>query len=190
MTNNKSMLRQLAKKLCNNLQNKAYAANMLLENLSAILSNYDKIAIYHANENEINLSTTINYLVAKNKSIYQPIAYKSNKLMRFELVKNDQFSQIFYPDEYLINNEIAWQDLDVILMPLLAVDKYGHRLGKGGGYYDCTLSGIKKLKKRPILIGVGFDCQLFLNETIPVEEWDIDLDYFASELRLIKFVTT
>ncbi len=189
MLNNKSTLRQFAKKLCGNVQNREFATKALAENLSAILSNYDKIAIYHANANEIDLSIAIKYLVAKNKSVYQPIAYKSNKIMRFELLKNNQLSQIFYPDEYPINNEISWQDLDVILMPLLAVDKYGHRLGKGGGYYDYTLSGIKKLKKRPILIGVGFQCQL-LNEAIPVEEWDINLDYFASEIRLINFVTT
>ena len=66
---------------------------------------------------------------------------------------------------------------DLVLVPLIAIDGRGTRLGRGKGHYDRALVGLKKSKAR--LIGVGWPIQR-LTETIPADEWDVPLDAFAS----------
>jgi 5-formyltetrahydrofolate cyclo-ligase len=65
----------------------------------------------------------------------------------------------------------------VVLVPLLAVDRHGARLGRGKGHYDRVLSGLKRNATR--LIGVGWAFQL-IDEVIPADQWDVPLDAFAS----------
>ena len=66
---------------------------------------------------------------------------------------------------------------DLVLVPLIAVDGRGSRLGRGKGHYDRALVRLKKNGAR--LIGVGWPVQR-LSETIPRDEWDIPLDAFVS----------
>lgn len=66
---------------------------------------------------------------------------------------------------------------DLVLVPLVAVDGHGTRLGRGKGHYDRVLAGLKKSGTR--LIGVGWPLQR-LTEVIPADEWDVPLDGFAS----------
>jgi len=66
---------------------------------------------------------------------------------------------------------------DLILVPLIAVDAKGTRLGRGKGHYDRALARLKKSGAK--LIGVGWPLQK-LGETIPADEWDVPLDGFAS----------
>ena len=68
-------------------------------------------------------------------------------------------------------------DPDLVLVPLIAVDPHGIRLGRGKGHYDRALVRLRKGGAR--LIGVGWPLQR-LTETIPADEWDIPLDAFAS----------
>jgi 5-formyltetrahydrofolate cyclo-ligase len=66
---------------------------------------------------------------------------------------------------------------DLILVPLIAVDAAGTRLGRGKGHYDRALARLKKGGAR--LVGVGWQLQR-LTEVIPSDEWDVPLDAFAS----------
>jgi 5-formyltetrahydrofolate cyclo-ligase len=66
---------------------------------------------------------------------------------------------------------------DLVLVPLIAIDDRGTRLGRGKGHYDRALVSLKKHRTR--LIGVGWPPQL-LPETIPTDPWDVPLDAFAS----------
>ena len=66
---------------------------------------------------------------------------------------------------------------DLVLVPLIAIDGRGTRLGRGKGHYDRALVRLKKNGAR--LIGVGWPLQL-LTETIPRDAWDVPLDAFAS----------
>ena len=66
---------------------------------------------------------------------------------------------------------------DLVLVPLIAVDWHGTRLGRGKGHYDRALTGLKKKGAR--LIGLGWSLQM-LSETIPTDAWDVPLDGFAS----------
>jgi len=66
---------------------------------------------------------------------------------------------------------------DLVLVPLVAIDDKGTRLGQGKGHYDRVLA---KLRERgALLIGVGWRVQK-LDEQIPAEPWDVPLDGFAS----------
>nr|MCR5380722.1 5-formyltetrahydrofolate cyclo-ligase [Lentisphaeria bacterium] len=64
------------------------------------------------------------------------------------------------------------------LIPGLGFDMKGHRLGRGGGYYDRLLSGATGMKT-----GVGYDCQIF--DAIPCESHDIGVDYVVTETRIV-----
>jgi 5-formyltetrahydrofolate cyclo-ligase len=66
---------------------------------------------------------------------------------------------------------------DLILVPLVAIDGRGTRLGRGKGHYDRALARLRKSGAR--LVGVGWAPQR-LAVTIPTDEWDIPLDAFAS----------
>jgi 5-formyltetrahydrofolate cyclo-ligase len=73
---------------------------------------------------------------------------------------------------------------DLVLVPLIAVDGDGTRLGRGKGHYDRALVRLKKSGAR--LIGVGWAMQR-LTETIPADAWDVPLDGFASPEGLELF---
>ena len=72
---------------------------------------------------------------------------------------------------------------DVLLVPLLAFDKAGYRLGYGGGFYDATLATLRA-KKKIIAIGVGFSDQEVAQ--VPHEKHDMKLDYVMTDLEMIK----
>ena len=73
---------------------------------------------------------------------------------------------------------------DIVLVPLIAIDGRGTRLGRGKGHYDRALVSPEKSGAR--LIGVGWPLQL-LPEAIPADEWDIPLDAFASPAGITWF---
>jgi 5-formyltetrahydrofolate cyclo-ligase len=73
---------------------------------------------------------------------------------------------------------------DLILVPLIAVDGRGTRLGRGKGHYDRALARLKK--GGAMLVGIGWGLQRLV-ETIPSDEWDIPLDAFASPEGLELF---
>ncbi|MBA2466215.1 MAG: 5-formyltetrahydrofolate cyclo-ligase [Sphingomonas sp.] len=73
---------------------------------------------------------------------------------------------------------------DVILVPLIAVDGRGTRLGRGKGHYDRVLAPLKRKGTR--LIGVGWHFQR-LDEEIPRDPWDVTMDGFACPERVEWF---
>jgi 5-formyltetrahydrofolate cyclo-ligase len=76
---------------------------------------------------------------------------------------------------------IAPEDLDIIFLPLVGWDRQGHRLGMGGGYYDRALA---QLSGPILLVGLAHDCQEV--KAVPRDDWDIELDYVATESGLFQ----
>lgn len=68
--------------------------------------------------------------------------------------------------------------LDVLLVPLVAFDGDGHRLGMGGGFYDRTLAAHKRWPRRPLLLGLGYRFQQVSH--IATNSWDIPMDVVIS----------
>lgn len=71
--------------------------------------------------------------------------------------------------------------LDVVLLPCVAVDRRGHRLGFGAGYYDRALAGSHP--GRPLLAGVAFDVQVV--EEVPARPWDVPLQALVTEAGVL-----
>jgi 5-formyltetrahydrofolate cyclo-ligase len=76
--------------------------------------------------------------------------------------------------------------LHVIVMPLVAFDAAGHRLGMGGGFYDRTLSYLRRRRhwKAPKLVGAAHELQRV--ERIDSAPWDIPLDLVVTEAGVYR----
>ena len=73
---------------------------------------------------------------------------------------------------------------DIVLVPLAAFDRSGHRIGYGAGHYDRTLARLRDSQKI-IAIGLAFAVQEI--ETIPALPHDVALDYVLTETQLFDF---
>ena len=73
--------------------------------------------------------------------------------------------------------------LDLVLLPLVAIDRQGYRLGQGGGYYDASLAHARPY--RPRKIGIGFACQLA--DSLSHEAHDCRLNGFVCETGSLRF---
>ncbi|MGE0423846.1 MAG: 5-formyltetrahydrofolate cyclo-ligase [Reyranellaceae bacterium] len=73
---------------------------------------------------------------------------------------------------------------DALIVPLLAVDPAGFRLGYGGGYYDRTLTRLRR-RRAITAIGVGFEVQRI--ERVPTGPNDARLDFLLTERALLAF---
>lgn len=71
--------------------------------------------------------------------------------------------------------------LDLVIVPLVAWDDGGRRLGMGGGFYDRTFAQ----SPRPPLWGLAYDCQRVA--ALPRAPWDVALDVVVTESGLVEF---
>ena len=75
------------------------------------------------------------------------------------------------------------EDIDLLIVPGVAFDSKGNRLGYGGGYYDRFFP---MLKPGVLLVALVFDLQI--QPEIPVDEWDRRVDMVITEKRIIKAI--
>jgi 5-formyltetrahydrofolate cyclo-ligase len=73
---------------------------------------------------------------------------------------------------------------DIMLVPLAAFDRAGHRIGYGAGHYDYTLAHLRKLK-HIIAIGLAFAAQEIV--AVPALPHDVALDYVLTETEVLDF---
>jgi 5-formyltetrahydrofolate cyclo-ligase len=72
-------------------------------------------------------------------------------------------------------------DADLILVPLVAWDERGHRLGHGKGYFDTALATVPE----KLSIGLAFEAQRV--DRLPVEPHDVRLKMIVTEKRVLRF---
>ncbi|MCB2127882.1 MAG: 5-formyltetrahydrofolate cyclo-ligase [Rhodobacteraceae bacterium] len=75
-----------------------------------------------------------------------------------------------------------WLDPDILIVPLLAFDRQGYRLGYGGGFYDRTL---ERLRTRKPVIAIGFAFAAQEVAQVPIEATDQPLDLIVTEAETI-----
>jgi 5-formyltetrahydrofolate cyclo-ligase len=81
--------------------------------------------------------------------------------------------------------EVAAEDLDVVIVPGLAFDAQGRRLGFGGGYYDGALALARgRAAGRPALIGLAYDFQIV--EVCPAGDGDVPVDLVVTDVRVLR----
>lgn len=84
----------------------------------------------------------------------------------------------------LVPEEGAWLEPEVLIVPMLAWDRRGFRLGYGGGFYDRTLEG---LRARGPVLAVGFAFSAQEMEAVPTDAFDQRLDAVVTEKGLTVF---
>ncbi|MCY4550455.1 MAG: 5-formyltetrahydrofolate cyclo-ligase [Defluviicoccus sp.] len=72
---------------------------------------------------------------------------------------------------------------DIVVAPLLAVDRAGRRLGYGGGYYDRTIAALR-CRGAVLVVGIGYDVQI--RPSVPEGADDRRVDWVVSEKRIFE----
>ncbi|MCK5395527.1 MAG: 5-formyltetrahydrofolate cyclo-ligase [Gammaproteobacteria bacterium] len=148
------------------------------------------IACYIANDGEIDPFLLIEHAVFSGKTVYFPVLSPLKNSLYFapytagEPLKFNRFS-IPEPVCHPSNWKTA-QQLDLLLLPLVAFDRHGNRMGMGGGFYDRTLAYLRHRQhwRKPVLMGLAHEIQKV--EQLSTQSWDIPLDYIVTENRLYK----
>ena len=135
-----------------------------------------KIGAYFPINYEIDCLEILKQLEKFGHKISLPITKKGNKMEFFEWSFKEPLliGKIGIPEPYSKKKVYP----DILLVPLVAFNKYKFRLGYGGGYYDRYIQKIKKIKKI-LTIGVAFSFQEV--RKLPINEHDKKLDYIFTE---------
>jgi 5-formyltetrahydrofolate cyclo-ligase len=81
--------------------------------------------------------------------------------------------------------EVAVEDLDLVIVPGLAFDGEGRRLGFGGGYYDGALASVRaRAAGGPALIGLAYDFQIV--DVCPAGDGDLPVDLVVTDARVLR----
>ena len=135
-----------------------------------------KIGAYFPINYEIDCLEILKQLEKSGHKISLPITKKGNKMDFFEWSFKEPLliGKIGIPEPYSKKKVYP----DILLVPLVAFNKYKFRLGYGGGYYDRYIQKIKKIKKI-LTIGMAFSFQEV--RKLPINEHDKKLDYIFTE---------
>ncbi|HET8543515.1 MAG TPA: 5-formyltetrahydrofolate cyclo-ligase [Pseudolabrys sp.] len=76
---------------------------------------------------------------------------------------------------------------DILIVPLAAFDRAGHRIGYGAGYYDMTINALRA-KKKAVAMGIAFAAQEIAS--IPATDRDARLDFVLTEREVIDLRET
>ncbi len=135
---------------------------------------------------EIDTQRLNNYILKENKILCLPVVSNKDEHLIFRKFTNnkDMVKGFMNIDEPSSKNAILTPE--VLFVPCLAFDKFGYRLGYGGGYYDRTFTNLKKNKKNFISIGYAFDGQKVAE--VPRDKFDIKLDYVITEKKIYNFI--
>jgi 5-formyltetrahydrofolate cyclo-ligase len=151
-----------------------------------------RVALYLPNDGEIDPQPVMERLWRNHKTCYLPILSR---------LRHDRlWFAPFTPDTPLACNRFGipeprvpartWrraQDLDLILMPLVAFDTSGNRLGMGGGFYDKSLAFLRQRSgwRKPHIVGLAHDFQRV--DRLETFAWDVPLQGVATDRAVYAF---
>ena len=147
------------------------------------------IGLYISAFGEIETKLLIEYCFSKQKKVYLPVISNMNQKLIWVSIHKYQFrSQRFTNHNLGMQQPFASRGqhvskLDLLLMPLLACDKTGSRIGMGGGYYDRTLADAPR---KPFRLGVAHHFQL-IDSHLKREPWDQPLDALVTPEIFLRF---
>jgi 5-formyltetrahydrofolate cyclo-ligase len=153
-------------------QERQEASQAICEHLSTLTSVHssETILAYLPLQEEVDLSNLLTAWIEESRTVCIPIVEWESKKMHAGLLPSMDKEALIERKHGLREprnpQTIPADTIDVMLVPGLGFDRSGRRLGRGGGYYDRYLENCRS----PIVIGVGFDCQLV--ETIAHETHD------------------
>ena len=141
----------------------------------------DTILMYHSLPDEVDTHSALGQLLAMGKKVLLPKVVSETEMTIHEYTGRDSLQpsepygilEPTTPELSIVNCQLSI----VIVVPGMAFDRQGHRLGRGKGYYDRFLSRIPNIYK----IGVCFPFQLI--DKVPFEPTDILVDEVLTGLR-------
>ncbi|SEH79206.1 5-formyltetrahydrofolate cyclo-ligase [Rheinheimera pacifica] len=162
------------------------AAKVLASN---IIAPGQHIALYLANDGELDTYPLIQALWQLGKSVYLPVLHPF--VAGYLLFVRYDKDTLLYPNKFGIPEPLLAchrlmpvQQLDIIFTPLVAFDAAGNRLGMGGGFYDRTLSQLSPDSHSQV-IGLAHNCQQV--DAVPGEAWDIPLKQIITPAKYWVF---
>lgn len=148
-----------------------------------------KVIFYFASfRSEVSTLPQIKEALRRGKRIVLPKVDNKNRILRLYEIHNLEeikpgFMGIPEPD-VPADRERDINEVDLVIMPGVAFDPYGNRLGYGAGYYDKLLSG---LKREIPLIAIAFEEQIV--DSLPSEDHDVKVHKIITEKRMINVAT-
>jgi len=146
------------------------------------------VALYLANDGEIDPMPIARQLWKMNKHCYLPVLHPTQARQLWFVP--------FFPDSQLTPNRFGIPEpdhraghkmpphlLDIVLLPLVGFDRKGGRLGMGGGFYDTTFAFHQGKKTKPWLLGLAHSCQEV--DALELAAWDIPLYGVVTDKELI-----
>lgn len=85
--------------------------------------------------------------------------------------------QIEEPDG---DDTVDFSTIELVIVPAVAYDRRGNRVGRGKGFYDRLLS----TPSNAVTMGIAFECQLY--DTIDADDFDVPVQYVVTESGIIK----
>jgi 5-formyltetrahydrofolate cyclo-ligase len=127
--------------------------------------NWPHVAVYLASNDEANLDNFIMWLLKRDVCVYAP---RNQGFAPLDDLANVYIGNFGVREPQ--NAVLSLPGDTVFLIPGLAFDKAGRRLGFGGGWYDRALACFQHSLK----IGIAFDCQI--RDQVPCEPHDVKMD--------------
>jgi len=179
---NKAGLREKLKQLRNQVDpGLAETASQGVWNILSRIAEFQKargIGAFASTTGEINTYSILEGVLSSGKKLYLPRVAADKT--HFDYYAVSDFTKLstgaFGILEPTGSHPAPWEEIDIALVPGLAFDLRGHRLGFGKGYYDRVLP---LLKKTTLTVGLGYSFQVV--ERIPDEAHDIPLKALLTE---------
>jgi len=145
------------------------------------------IGAYYPTNRELDPVLLVDSLIDKDMKVSLPVIEKDSRILKFANWHNGIELDCGKHDipHPIIDDNTQWLEPDIFLIPLLAFDQQGYRLGYGGGYYDATLDYYRQ-KKDITAIGLAYAKQACLFN-LPSEEHDIKMDWIITEQKALRF---
>ena len=163
-------------------QNSASIYTRLIQ--MSLYQSAQNIACYVSIKNEVDTQQIIQNALMQKKQVGVPIT-QSDGIMEFQTLTNTNELQKVHHGllEPTTNPQkiISPRKFDLAIVPGIAFDRQGHRIGSGGGYYDRYLA-----QTNAIRIGLAYDFQLL--ENIPTEPHDLKMDWVITENESIQIL--
>ena len=141
------------------------------------------IFIYISYDSEINTKGIINKALMDNKKIYVPrTEFKTRLMDAVEITSLDNLIESEYGilEPSVEEPHIDPNEIDLIVVPGVAFDRNGGRMGYGAGFYDRYFKKINEDNmKKVIKLALAYDFQIL--EKIPMNEQDVPVNYIITE---------
>lgn len=135
-------------------------------------------------KNEVDTWPIIHELWEKERIVAVPVMDPDqHKLISYELTKsNELLENQWNVPEPVEKHRFDDSAIDMVVLPLLAFDKQGYRVGYGKGYYDRFL---KKLRDDVLKVGLSYFPPI--DQISNIDPWDVPMDYCVTPSDIIRF---